>query len=117
MLPVEENTRRKEAVITFHPQGEHVSLLEPRGFLREAPVCKKLIPKLVPIRPIFLPQHGSSMTCDHGTASTCYGQNFVSFGAGLGISFSHTRAFDNKPHGYSRERFTFVDEMISVASS
>ena len=27
------------------------SLSEPRAFLREAPVCKKLIPKLVPIRP------------------------------------------------------------------
>ena len=26
------------------------SLLEPRAFLREAPVCKKLVPKLVPIR-------------------------------------------------------------------
>ena len=38
------------------------SLPEPRAFLREAPVCKKLIPKFVPIRPIFLPQHGSTMT-------------------------------------------------------
>ena len=27
------------------------SLLEPRAFLREAPVCKNLTPKLVPIRP------------------------------------------------------------------
>src|SRR5215216_2896968 len=27
------------------------SLSEPRAFLREAPVCKKLTPKLVPIRP------------------------------------------------------------------
>src|SRR6266496_219008 len=26
MLPVEENTRRKEAVITFRPQGEYVSV-------------------------------------------------------------------------------------------
>jgi len=29
------------------------SLSELRTFFREAPVCKKLIPKLVPIRPIF----------------------------------------------------------------
>ena len=29
------------------------SLLEPRAFLREAPVCKKLIPKFVPIWPNF----------------------------------------------------------------
>ena len=41
------------------------SLSEPPAFLREAPVCKKLIPKLVPIRPIFLPQHGSTMTWHH----------------------------------------------------
>ena len=27
------------------------SLSKPRAFLREAPVCKKLTPKLVPIRP------------------------------------------------------------------
>ena len=26
---------------------------EPRAFLREAPICKKLIPNFVPIRPIF----------------------------------------------------------------
>ena len=38
------------------------SLSEPRAFLREASVCKTLIPKYVPIRPIFLPQHGSTMT-------------------------------------------------------
>ena len=33
------------------------------------------------------------------------------------ISFSKTRASDNKPHGYGRERFTFLDKTISVASS
>mgnify|MGYP005823064475 CR=1 FL=1 len=38
---------------------------EPRAFLREAPVCKKVIPKLVPIRPGFLPQHVSAMTWHH----------------------------------------------------
>ena len=29
------------------------SLSKPRAFLKEAPVCKKLIPKFVPIQPIF----------------------------------------------------------------
>ena len=41
------------------------SLPEPRAFLREAPICKKLIPKFVPIRPIFLPRHGTTMTWHH----------------------------------------------------
>ena len=38
------------------------SLSEPRAFLREAPVCKKLIPKLVPILQFFLPQHVGAMS-------------------------------------------------------
>ena len=37
-------------------------------------------------------------------------------GAGLGINFSQTRASNNKCDGFSRERATFGDEMISVAS-
>ena len=41
------------------------SLPEPRAFLREAPICKKLIPKFVPIQPIFLPRHGTTMTWHH----------------------------------------------------
>ena len=41
------------------------SLPEPRAFLREAPICKMLVPKFVPIRPIFLPKHGSTMTWHH----------------------------------------------------
>ena len=41
------------------------SLSEPRAFLREAPVCKKLILKLVPIRPKNLPQHVGAMSCHH----------------------------------------------------
>ena len=44
------------------------------------------------------------------------GNFFVPFGAGLGISFSQTRASHNKRHGFGRERATFGDEMISVAS-
>ena len=42
--------------------------------------------------------------------------NFAPFGAGLGICFSQTRASHNKRDGFGRERATFEDEMISVAS-
>ena len=56
------------------------------------------------------------MACYHGAASTCRGTNFVPFGAGLGISFSQTRASHNKRDGFGRERATFGDETISVAS-
>ena len=47
---------------------------------------------------------------------TCHGKFFVPFGAGLGISFSQTRASHNKPDGLGRERATFGDETISIAS-
>ena len=40
---------------------------------------------------------------------------FVPFGAGLGISFSQTRA-SHKRDGFGRECATFGDETISVAS-
>jgi hypothetical protein len=50
-------------------------------------------------------------------ASTCRGKNIVPFEAGLGISFSQTRASHNKPDGFSRERATLGDETIYVASS
>ena len=43
-------------------------------------------------------------------------KKFVPFGAGLGISFSQTRASHNKPDSFGRERPTFGDEMISAAS-
>ena len=52
----------------------------------------------------------------HGAASTCCGKFFIPFGAGLGISFSQTRDSHNKPDGFGRERDTFGDETISVAS-
>ena len=52
----------------------------------------------------------------HGAASTCHGKFFVPFGAGLGISFSQTRVSHNKPDGFGRERATFGDETISIAS-
>ena len=57
-----------------------------------------------------------NLACYHGAASTCHCTNFVPFGAGLGISFSQTRASHNKPDGFGRERPTFGDETISIAS-
>ena len=44
------------------------------------------------------------------------GKAFVPFGAGLGINFSQTRASHNKRDGFSRERATFGDKMITIAS-
>ena len=40
---------------------------------------------------------------------------FFPFWAGLGISFSQTRASPNKPDGFDRERATFGDETIPIA--
>ena len=57
-----------------------------------------------------------NLACYHGAASTCRGKKFVPFGAGLGISFSQTRASHNKCDGFSRERATFGDGTISIAS-
>ena len=50
-------------------------------------------------------------------ASTCCGKKFVPFGAGLGISFSQSRASRNKPDGFRRGRATFGAGMISGASN
>ena len=57
-----------------------------------------------------------NLACYNGAASTCRGKIFVPFGAGLGICFSQTRASQNKCDGFGRERATFGDETISVAS-
>ena len=43
-------------------------------------------------------------------------KKIVPFGAGMGINFSQTRASHNKHDGFDRERPTFGDEMISIAS-
>ena len=57
-----------------------------------------------------------NLACYHGAASTCRGKFFVPFGAGLGICFSQTRASHKKPDGFGRERPTFGDETIFIAS-
>ena len=56
------------------------------------------------------------MACYHGAASTCRGIIFVPIGACLGLSFSQTRASNNKRDGFGRKCATFGDETISVAS-
>ena len=56
------------------------------------------------------------LACYHGGTSTCRGTNCVPFGAGLGICFSQTRASHNKHDGFGRERATFGEGTISVAS-
>ena len=57
-----------------------------------------------------------NLACYHGAASTCHGKFLVPSGAGLGIRFSQTRASHNKRDGFGRERGTFGDKTISVAS-
>ena len=58
-----------------------------------------------------------NLACYHGAASTCHGKFFLSFGAGLGICFSQTRASHNKPDGFGRECPNFGGETISIASN
>ena len=57
------------------------------------------------------------LACYHGAASTCRGNFFVPFGAGLGIWFSQTRASQYKHDGFGRERPNFGGETISIASN
>ena len=46
----------------------------------------------------------------------CRGKFLSHLGAGLGICFSQTKASDKKHDGFGKERPTFGDEMISIAS-
>ena len=48
MLPVEEKTRQKEAVICFAHKGDTFPYRDHDAYLREAPVCKRLVIKLAP---------------------------------------------------------------------
>ena len=48
--------------------------------------------------------------------STGRSKKIVPSGAGLGTSFSQTRASHNKPDGFGRESPTFGDETVSAAS-
>ena len=62
MLTREKNWKQLEAMDIVSSPKLGRSLRKPSCLLWEAPICKKLIPKFVPIRPILLPQHGSTMT-------------------------------------------------------
>ena len=55
-----------------------------------------------------------NLACYHGAASTCRGNFFVPFGAGLGISFSQTRASHNKRDGFGRERATLGTKQYTL---
>ena len=57
-----------------------------------------------------------NLACYHGVASKCRGKFFVPFVAGSGICISRTSASRNKNDGFGRERPTFGDETISIAS-
>ena len=51
-----------------------------------------------------------------GGINMARGKVFVPFRVGIGICFSQTRASHNKLDGFGRERPTFGDETISIAS-
>ena len=57
--------RPEKAVFVISHTEVTCSLSEPRAFLREAPVCKKLTRQLVQIRPKILPQHVGAMSWHH----------------------------------------------------
>ena len=105
MLPVEENTRRKEVVITFRQQGEHVSLLEPRGFFeRSSSFCKRFVIKLGPNWTMFLPWHICAMTWHHAT----FGDFLVSLGF-MGTYKPRFEMFEDEPwHRYGCNSFPFL---------
>ena len=65
ICPCKKLRRQKAEYVCRFAHGVTHSLSDPRAFLREAPFCKKLTPKLVPIRPKNLPQHVGAMSWHH----------------------------------------------------
>ena len=65
ICPCKKISRRRQCTYVVSHTEVTSSLSEPRAFLSKAPVCKKLTPKLVPIRPKNLPQHLGSMSWHH----------------------------------------------------
>ena len=82
---------------------------------RGSPANIDVLPFVILVNPKLV-GNSWNLACYHGAASTCRGNFFVPFGASLDISFSQTRASHNKPEGFGRERPTFGDETLSVAS-
>ena len=72
------------------------SLSEPRAFLREAPVCKKLTPKLVPIQPKILLEHVGAMSWHHAKFhdfQACFGFTWINKPS-FSIFLSEARCLD-----------------------
>ena len=86
-------------------------LLTNQSFLQQAWWCRYGIPHLWGWNDI----HSLLLLSKNGAESTVV-VNFFPFGAGLGISVSQTGASHNKREGFGRERATFGDETISIAS-
>ena len=62
MLPIDDNTRRKEVVIMFRHKGDTFPFQNHEASLREAPVCKRLVIKLAPQWTKKIPRHISAMS-------------------------------------------------------
>ena len=65
ICPCKKIRREKVMYVCRFAHGGDTFPLGITSFLREAPVCKKLTPKLVPIRPKKLPQHVGAMSWHH----------------------------------------------------
>ena len=83
------------------------SLLEPRAFLREAPLFKKLTPKHVPIRPKKLPQLVDAMSSHRA--------KFHNFQACFGITGIKTPSFSIFPADPRRQMFEFHSHLLHVS--
>ena len=57
-----------------------------------------------------------NLACYHGAATTCCGKKIVPFGASLGICFYKLKLLTTSMMVFGRERPTFGDERISIAS-
>ena len=78
MLPLLRNSRGAAYIVSHSKVAR--SLSEPQAFLREAPVCKKLTPKLVPIRSKKLLQHVGAMSWHHAKFhdfQACFGFTWI----------------------------------------
>ena len=61
---------------------------------RGSPANVNVLAFVIIVNPILV-RNLRNLACYHGAASTCRGKFFVPFGAGLGISFSQSRASHN----------------------
>ena len=81
MLPLEKKSRQEESTNVISSTKVTRSLPEPWGFLWEALVCEKLIPKPAPNGTKFLPQHVGAIPWHHAKShefQTSFGFNRIS---------------------------------------